>query len=501
MRIFFYILFVFTSFIFYSCEKEVLDENSYVEPIREGKYSVIDGRLKFENKKSLNAKIKQLEKENLDDLFLEFDNLYSNDFLSFRPILNEDDEVRIGNYLQKRNSRPFLENVFNDNNQLKNSNEEELQGKLEELISDDELAALLNQNGEIIIGDTLYKYTEDGLYFIHINKEDHLNKYLKKHGIDGTVKRARMEDREIVNIDDEIRRFRPIDEDRGYSGSGGYRSTNYIVNSLPEQFKDFPVTSGRQTFLGGIFGDRKVAHAYFSSHRRVKVMFLNQRYLIASRLGIKVKYQKKGTGAWWRYKADELAIGINQAFFALDHKTPNLPKLPRSTYYYNGRAYNENYNEIRKSSQSGAPSMPFNDDISVTINLPLYGWYQETYTAESLNTLVWEQIGNQIKGLMKKLRKPMPEKISVVALSPSRMYINHMDVNIRKKNVRSIDRIFNREFQTPNIILGFNDTGGVNFKGISGLPDLMKASVIKLDFYGGARRGSTWKGFRMINKK
>lgn len=73
-----------------------------------------------------------------------------------------------------------------------------------------------------------------------------------------------------------------------------------------------------------------------------------------------------------------------------------------------------------------------------------------------------------------------------------------MDISYRRIHTRKIKRIFNREFQTPKIVLGFTNNGRVEFKEIGGLPKLMDATVINLDFYGGAKRGTTWMGKRMI---
>lgn len=463
-----------------------------------------NGRLKFSNQSFLKATLTDLREKDLDDVSDKMAELYDEGFLSFRPIIDTDDEARVNAYLETKNSRPKLKNVFNNKSKLKSLNEEEIEDELEDLIADDELACLINENGEIQVGDSLYKYTDSGLYIVHINDESHLNNYLEQdtteiaQSIDSTnlTKRSRLDREELCFIDDKIRRFRYWGRTTQYSSS--YRSNNnYVLKHLPKEFKDFPVTNGRQTFFGGIFGSRRAATANFSKRRRVKVLYVNQKYLLSSRVGIIVKYQRRKCRIWWRYKADELVAGINQAFFTLEYKVPNINTVPKTTLYYEGRVYNNYYRELHYNKNSGVPNIPFNDEISVNVNLPLLGWNKYNYTAEQMNNFAWDKAYKYVEGLMTKLRKPMPKSISVVAIGHNKVYINSMNLVYTKKNARYIKKFFNREYRTPDITLGFNDAGGMNIKKLK-LPELMDASTINLDFYGGARRGNEWKGFRMI---
>ncbi|WP_461639895.1 hypothetical protein [Labilibaculum euxinus] len=433
--------------------------------------------------------------------------LYKKGFLSFRPVLDLNNQLSIDAYLERKNSRVGLQNVFHVENSLKSLNDDELEEKMEEIIADSEFASLLNENGEIQVGDSLYKYTDSGLYFVHINDEDHLNRYLEENrsqlGL-GTKSKSQLKLMrrvdELVDIDEKITRYRVIeDEPREPIAYTGGSSSNYVLSKLPAEFKNFEITNGRQTFFGGVFGKRRASHVYFSSHRRAKILYFNQKYLLASRLGIEVKYQKKGTGIWSAYKADELAIGINQAFFALDYKTSQMPSIPKCVIKYDGKAYSDNYQIIPQNHDSNAPNWPFKDsEISISLNVPMYGWVEENYTPEQMNNMLWGYAYSYAEGLMTKLQKPMPEKISMVGVSSSMIYINYMDVAYRDTHTRKIKRIFNQEFQTPKVVLGFTNNGAVEFKEISGLPDLMSAKTINLDFYGGARRGTKWMGKRMI---
>ena len=49
---------------------------------------------------------------------------------------------------------------------------------IEEVIGDDTFAALLNSDGEIQVGEDVYKYTDVGLFIVKANKLDILKNYL-----------------------------------------------------------------------------------------------------------------------------------------------------------------------------------------------------------------------------------------------------------------------------------------------------------------------------------
>ena len=78
---------------------------------------------------------------------------------------------------------------FNPINSERNTSEKDLNSYLskgnyvsyENYIPDENFASLLNQSGEIEINDTIYKYTNIGLFFAHKKHEEELYKYLSKH--------------------------------------------------------------------------------------------------------------------------------------------------------------------------------------------------------------------------------------------------------------------------------------------------------------------------------
>lgn len=73
------------------------------------------------------------------------------------------------------------------------------------LIKNDAFASILNAEGELLVGDKIYKYTSNGLYIVDKSDIDYLDKYLKNHKNKPNVG--------LVKINDKITSYVPNPED------------------------------------------------------------------------------------------------------------------------------------------------------------------------------------------------------------------------------------------------------------------------------------------------
>lgn len=150
-----------------SCQKnEISDriENNKIED----KIEVNNGVLSFSSKDLLNRTMENLKQINDKEKEDKFSLFYDKGFMPLYPHFKEDDVGKLLSFSAKKLEK--LENILLLNPQARSasaaiSKEENFIGEFDDdLISDDEFASILNENREIIVGDTLYRYTYSGIF-------------------------------------------------------------------------------------------------------------------------------------------------------------------------------------------------------------------------------------------------------------------------------------------------------------------------------------------------
>ncbi|MCY1632910.1 hypothetical protein [Marinifilum sp. D737] len=492
----------------FGCNHDEIVEEKYLSGEHKA-LTIEKGRLKFASKEALQDKLKEINEKSIEEIYKDFEILYRKDFLSLRPIANPDDIDKLNTLLQSYKERPILKNVIHSTNTLKSSDPENLFEETNNIVSDDDFAGLLNENGEIQIGDTLFKYTESGLYFVHINDTAHLNTYLSEKKdqllLDNKTKRAAAMERE-VSIDDRITRFR-IPSSEHNSGNGRTPSKPDLTNLTNEMQKivsKWEATKGRQTTIAGWFGKRRVAYARVSSHRRAKLIYTNQDFKLWAKTGVEVKYQKKGSGIWWRYEADEIILGINEFSYYVEHKTDYVEKIPKTTWYWENRVFNEHLQDITHGVDK-YPDIPILSKIKVVVNLKKLNLRKYGITAPDkvtlspnmLKKLGWDLLNAEFIKILKGLgRNPKEaEQLSMTAISGNKIYFMNFNYTERRTNSRRLKKIYARKYQTPIIV--YDPNKKTNFRIKPDFTDLTTNKTITVDFYGGVKRGDKWYGKRL----
>lgn len=490
------VLLVMLGVLLLSCDDSInTDELKDVESKNSVQFK--DGMLVFSSKDLLVKKIDKLKDEGIEVASEHMGDYYDKGFLSFRPLILADNVEMIERDLEARSKTEVLTNVFHSKNKTKSLNPLELQEKLENIVEDDEFASLLNKDGEVQIGDSLYKYTESGMYFVHIDDKDHLYEYLNANVLNNThnasskTKRLIEDDYEI--IDERITRFAIEPQ---YGGGGGSSAIpNRVTSDLRDIVNSWDTTKGRETTIAGWFGDRRVTYAYISKHRRAKLIYTNQDWGLWEKTAIIVKYQKKGSGIWWRYKADELVLGINEVSFYTQINTGYVQQMPRTRWYYEKKVFDEHLMDITYKIDK-YPDFPFKSP-SVVVDLSAFGYnVNTTLTSKQITDLGYKLLKGEFIKLLKSLGQDSEKatEIQIVAFGGPRIYFSYFDITKREKNVRELHETFGFNFETPKLIL--NNRGG--FSVSFDFPNLLDNETLKIDFYGGARRGTTWKGKRLI---
>ncbi len=212
------------------------------------------------------------------------------------------------------------------------------------LIADPYMCALLNQDREVIIGETVYQYVDKGLLEYRVDQKARINDDLKIK-LD-TSDTSNLVHGETMRIDQDIQ-FTKIDyaeyvED-GISqpNNNGYNDRLIIAPPPSSQEdkepiieytdKNLKLSDGTeipkdrirkiiykkgngnanwiQKTISGIFGTNVAAINEFDSKHRMKMNMFSQDYIIVRSVGMTVRMQKRVLGIWWVCKADEFRYG------------------------------------------------------------------------------------------------------------------------------------------------------------------------------------------------
>jgi len=471
-----------------SCRKETAK-------VQSANFVKIDnGRLHFSSKTLFSKKIDEVKKRGEVFAANELAKFYNKGFYSLRPFISQNDEALIRKYEKRKLA-------------LKSTVQKVILDDLEDLIGDDDFAGFVNDNGEIEIGDSIYAYTNRGLFFSLITDSAYLHNYLEREVYNaGQLKQGNyvspceyaQAEGGLHPVDAKIMRFiQPVPEG-GCSNSGGSNNDNTGTGSM-ETFNNFiqslPECAYRPGTLDFLFGPSAICESYFDGTHRVKTKFWNQDYLVYKSIGISVKYQKKSLGIWWTTKTDEVGVGIKQAYFEYPIPIQNLQKMIPQLYIYDGKIYNSRGEYLSTLSENQDFKLPFTSSLEIVVNLPFYGIYENDISAKRLNTFFWKTIWNQAKSVLQKLDKNVPSDISLVGLSSKKFVVNYINTSIRKTNSKKIMKIFDIQAGFGFVLGDKNNTFAI--KRIT-LPKFYDYTNIKIDVYGAARKGSVWKGSHLI---
>lgn len=541
MKTYKYQIILILTLVLASCQNELeLNniENNQPEAVVEK--TIENGRFVFSSKESLKTTIEGFQNDEIENVEKEFEKLYEKGFRSHKPIVNPENEQLQAKFSEeimlKRQLRKSSSNSYSKTTSAEDEQNEE------EFIADPLLASLVNGNNEIIVNDTLYKFTkEKGLFFTHVKDSTHLFNFFKesneqanKIGVKSTSANriSPCQEREmyggVTRIDERISRYiRPIEDDcYGGGGSGGGGSPpstpqtteeerlQQIINSLPE----CDGNAGGNWFQG-IFGKSYVCRNYFGSKHRIKTEFWDQKWLFYKSVGVLTKTQRKRFWIWWASKSDEIHLGINRILLKYNYKQPvitahNFPSVPYKfpLYMYNGtiQTKQDQYGNYYVNTEVNVPEakIPFFDFGNKSIlniyipNAPILGNTNINLTTQDITTQ------SNIKALYKlgidflKTKYgtgKIPKEFAVTyQKNTNEIEVLYFGERISATNENKIKKKFYSDVSFLISAAWGDSTEKWKFNIKPAESAFRNYTHYELDFYGMARRGSTWKGNRMI---
>lgn len=328
------------------------DESDYT-PVYNASFSAVkveNGTITLPSKEYLNQIVNDYKKgvNEQNDFNKNIRKLQDGGFKPLTPCFSGLNEKKIEEFVIEKKERLNQRNIDFG---LYNRDPRDFELNLDdEIISDPVLAALLNENREIIIADILYKYTELGLLFIDKDEKQTLVNYLDsktpqekftivmqhKNEFSPTNK----PEEKIETLGSGLTSFRMLlvnhindpdagggDDSGGGGGSGGgsgsgsgsgtndgdlggTNGTGVGTIGTPGSSSGTgastqgdgifnPASFGNCTienqgfFEGSIFGTTESCYEYFNDNRRVEVTFWNQNFFLFSSIGTETRLQKR----------------------------------------------------------------------------------------------------------------------------------------------------------------------------------------------------------------
>lgn len=557
-----YLIFIII-LITFSCEK---DDNLTTLDNQQNKIEVENGILSFSNKDFLGETITELKQMNEEDKELKLNKFYDKGFMPLFPHFQENDIEKIQIFSERKKEKIqkviSLKNSMNSTFQEKSvPTEIDEDGELveefdDDLISDDDFASVLNDQREVIVGDTLYKYTYSGMFSVHKTEKAVLDNYISENNIEYLIPDVSVIQRGKTNPTAKITKSIPtesmimnsIDECGGsYSNSpvneltladafgqdgcssggssggstggstgGSPGSTVDHTQNLINLIDDLDACNTLNGFLNsgfGLLGVSKKCYANFDSKYRTKTKYWKENYIIWNSIGVKVKHQKKGwTGLWRAKSTDEVALSISQATFKYTINIPNFPSsyAPPRMYFFEDKIFNSQAQLMNYSNaiyKPPFPVIPFNSEVIITEFLQ-NDWIAYDLSVNKMRELFYQGIWQGAKSIVQTYKNRQPKNVTHIIYTPTVVYLNYVDIENRKVNTKKIvnrlDYNFGIGFKfnvnvdaQGNYSADFGDSFG-DVLGNVIIPKLYDYDEVKMDFVGASRRGNTWKGSRII---
>lgn len=389
----------------------------------------------------------------------------------------------------------------------------------DKIISDPALTSLLNENREILVGDSLYKYTENGLYFCKKSNKEKMYRYLK----DTNTNTERVTNKNIKNevtlVADGIMRFVPMKIealDPEYSGGGGSTVTSTPILTSPRLIKQNLEISYIETnsLFEHIFGASDKVEDYYSDDRRIQVSFWNQNYYFFSSVGCSARLQKRekllGVSYWEKSYADIIELGVNDIQYDYKFNTPifELAKYNYNTVFfeYKGVKYNINGQTILKLPTNGPRFIFDTGDPEAGLTIFIHNNQYDLLNAKELNKIIdilAKQFVNNLPSVYDKVildNKIRDESLKYnVVKAPSlsnKITFKTLNVKWSRNNDNAITQYFdfNFLFTWKNSYEGVDDY-------LKGLNGSTAYSNVTADIYGAALHNGEWKGRRLMLQK
>ncbi|OXA80302.1 hypothetical protein SAMN05444397_10257 [Flavobacterium aquidurense] len=531
------IAFALLSILFYSCHEEPSLQNSSTSLKNSKSGTVINGRFYFSSREDLKKNIEELKKESLVNLETKFEQIYAEGFISNSPIVNIENQKLILQLSQKKDKKTMKSSSFvveaPEDPQTPEGPAVPVDEIKESIIADPYFAAIVNQNNEVMVGDSIYKIVED-LGVLAVHKSDTLLLYNYLENMPPvqnllTPCELRLQQGGYTRIAPGISRYIvPADMDCGNGGQSNIPKTPVVAvqqlsqdQILQNQIDNLPICDGNRdtSWFQSLFGTNKSCINYFDSRHRIKTEFWNQSWGVYSSIGVQTRVQVKTAGIWWASDADELYLGINKVYLKYNYPDPKintnnpfssdpLPPLYMYNNEYKLLADDGNFRLVNISPGTNLPFFGFGSDNPLNIYIRQLPKPNYQINSES-NIKELYKLG--IKFLKSTFNSGAKnEFIITYQKNATEIEVVYFGEKYKKINDNQIQRKFDSQIFEFLVGVSYGSYTAPTLDNPTGAPKpsysfkIEKGGTFRnytyheLDIYALGRRGGTWSGTRMI---
>lgn len=302
---------------FISCNKDLIEPDTSLSTLKnEIFFDSNQNTIVFESSKNLKSLYDglKLEKEKETNLIKEY---YNRGFVPMRLVGNST-EIEFQKFIEKKKSKL---NNFND-----------LLGN--DIILNDNFAALLNDKGEIQVSDSIYRYTKKGLLIVHITNRKLLNgetsTFLGKNSNKNPAIKMYVPNPDsfqnfsVSRIDDCDNRpieyyktaqlnkspyYYPEDEYYGCDSGGGGGGSSGNKIDIPDTSNYNVCVNTKAGWIDNIFGKSYVCEYKFNSKRKLRTIFESNDFYFFQDVYAQAKFKQWTWFGWFSDRsADEVYL-------------------------------------------------------------------------------------------------------------------------------------------------------------------------------------------------
>ncbi len=501
-----FIIVALLSILSFSCEEQMLTPNTENQNSKDE--FVENGFLVFSSREEL---------KNTIDLLMNDEPMGSKIVRS----TTDDNYYMIETYqfksLADRNKEMYFETLSAEERAIIENDPDNLEYCVpDSIIADQYFSRVVNPHRMIQVGDTVFKFINNGVLVTHKNTAFTLeNITMVENPFINPIVGVNESGMYIIKLNDDITYITPNNDNSNNNNNNNNSSISNLIDVISPQkgnpYGEIELPDGQTVynvrtvyfyadndagefheFWYGIWGDYVLAVNQISPNYRLAVGFYNSNYLnLYAEIGANIKLQKKVLGIWWDIKAEQACLGWDG--IELIFKTPNITTIAPPDPFPQGSANATNIPDLMKCSFN------FNNNEDFLLELP-YSTYKEDELVTNVIRKAKNRATSKGNGYLSNIVYTKYNDLGAYTINDDNLYLICKPGKKHKTNSYAISQEFYRAifafYFNVTFVFGNNGVSISDFNLTPAeIPDLGRGSV-----YGVVKYNGNWYGARVIKQ-